>query len=290
MAAIPNFSSLFRLDGKVALITGGSRGIGLYIATGFLQAGAKKVILVARKEDGLVEAVEKLNALPDLSGCATYIVANISRIEGIEQLLVDVKKETGDEKLHILVNNAAASWGGAFEEFDDWKLAKTFDVNVRAVFNLTKKMVPLLANAGTPEDPARVIIVSSVGGIAVFHVGETGAIAYSASKAAAHHLGRNLAMELVPKHITTNIIAPGWFPTRLANPAIEKFGGEEEASKDNPMGRLGKPEDMVGVAIYLCSRAGTYVNGEDISVDGGRRLMQGAMAGHFSNTREKAKL
>jgi len=136
-------------------------------------------------------------------------------------------------------------------------------------------MVPLLSAAGTPQDPARIIIVSSVGGIIVPHVGERGSIMYSVSKAAAHHLGRNLALELVHKHITTNVIAPGFFYTRLAAPQIDTLGGEDQVGTGNPMGRLGKPEDIAGVMVYLCSKAGAYVNGEDISLDGGARLMVG---------------
>jgi NAD(P)-dependent dehydrogenase (short-subunit alcohol dehydrogenase family) len=151
-------------------------------------------------------------------------------------------------------------------------------------------MQPLLTAAGNKDDPARNIIISSVGGIIVPHVGQTGSIAYSASKAAAHHLGRNFAMELVPHNITTNTVAPGWFPTRLANPAIEKAGGEEVAGATNPMGRLGVPEDIAGVVVYLCSRAGRYINGEDISVDGGSHLMNGYAAHHIAEVRAKNKL
>jgi NAD(P)-dependent dehydrogenase (short-subunit alcohol dehydrogenase family) len=130
-------------------------------------------------------------------------------------------------------------------------------------------------------------MVSSVGGTTVSHIGVNGATAYGISKAAVHHLTRHLALELAPQNITTNTIAPGWFPTRLANPAIEKYGGVEAAGADNPMGRLGIREDMAGVAIYLCSKAGAYVNGEDIAVDGGRRIGRGNKP---ADNGDKAKL
>lgn len=115
------------------------------------------------------------------------------------------------------------------------------------------------------------------------HVGQDGAIAYGISKAAMHHFTRYLALELAKKHINTNTIAPGWFPTRLANPAIEKYGGFDKASADNPMGRLGYPEDIAGTAIFLCSKAGAYVNGEDITLDGGKRLMSGNANSHYTD-------
>jgi NAD(P)-dependent dehydrogenase (short-subunit alcohol dehydrogenase family) len=151
-------------------------------------------------------------------------------------------------------------------------------------------MQPFLMAAATKDDPARNLIVSSIGGTSVSVVGRRGAIAYNASKAAAHHLGRNFAMELSPYHITTNIIAPGWFPSRLANPAIEKAGGEEAAGASNPMGRLGVPEDIAGLVVYLCSRAGRYVNGEDISADGGIRLMNDVAAHHIVEVRQRSKM
>jgi len=136
-------------------------------------------------------------------------------------------------------------------------------------------MVPLLSATATPASPSRVLITSSVGGIMVPHVGARGAIMYSVSKAAAHHLGRNLALELAPKNITTNIIAPGFFPSRLANPQIDYLGGEDVVGKQNPMGRLGRPEDIAGLVVYLCSPAGSYVNGQDVNLDGGARLRVG---------------
>lgn len=122
--------------------------------------------------------------------------------------------------------------------------------------------------------------MSSVGGISVSHVGQDGAIAYGMSKAAMHHFTRYLALELANKHITTNTIGPGWFPTRLANPAIEKYGGIDVAGADNPMGRLGHREDIAGTAVFLCSKAGAYVNGEDITLDGGKRLSSGTANSH----------
>jgi NAD(P)-dependent dehydrogenase (short-subunit alcohol dehydrogenase family) len=146
------------------------------------------------------------------------------------------------------------------------------------------RCVRWLAAAATPADPSRIIMVSSTGGTTVPHIGENGAIAYAISKASVHHLSRNLALELAPQHITTNTIAPGWFPTRLALPAIEKAGGVGEAGKDNPLGRLGIREDMAGVAIYLASKAGAYVNGEDIAVCGGANL------GSATKRRDVAKL
>lgn len=137
------------------------------------------------------------------------------------------------------------------------------------------RLVPLLASAGSIDCPSRIIIVGSVGGLSVPHVGKAGSIAYSISKAAAHHLARNLALELAPQNITTNVIAPGWFPTRLAGPAIDQYGGIELAGADNPMRRLGVPEDIAGAVVFLCSKAGAYVNGEEVTLDGGKRLIAG---------------
>ncbi len=151
------------------------------------------------------------------------------------------------------------------------------DLNVRGVFNLVRLFTPMLSASGTARDPSRVIIVSSTAGTNVHHVGDHGTIMYSASKAAAHHLSRNFAVELGPRNITTNTVAPGFFPSKLANGLIELLGGQDELERENPRGRLGEPEDIAGVMLFLCSRAGNYINGEYISVDGGARLGAGRL-------------
>ncbi|KIW09234.1 uncharacterized protein PV09_00161 [Verruconis gallopava] len=271
MSELRNFDRLFRLDGKVALITGGSRGLGLHTATAFLLAGAKKVIITARKregEQGIDQAVEKLNKLP-VSGKAVGIAANVAETEQIQALVDELKKT--EDRIDILVANAGATWGGPFEPTPDWATKKVLDLNVRGVFNLVRLLLPLLKAGATPADPSRIIIVSSTAGTNVQHVGDHGTIMYSVSKAAAHHLTRNLAIELGPSNITCNTVAPGFFPSKLANGLIEILGGQKQLEHENPRRRLGEPEDIAGVMVYLASPAAAYVNGEDIAVDGGLR-------------------
>lgn len=208
-----------------------------------------------------------------MKGRAIGIAANVAQVEGIERLVKEVK--THESKLDILIANAGATWGGPFEPTPDWSSQKVLDLNVRGVFNLARLFTHMLAESGTPQDPSRIIIMSSVAGTNVSHTGDNGTIMYSASKAAAHHLGRNLAVELGPRNITVNTIAPGFFPSKLANGLIEILGGQEELERGNPRKRLGIPEDIAGVTLFLCSRASGYVNGEYISVDGGVRLTAG---------------
>ncbi|KAF7674497.1 hypothetical protein GT037_007257 [Alternaria burnsii] len=275
MSELKDFNRMFSLDGKVALVTGGSRGLGLHTATAFLLAGAKRVFISARKnegEQGIDQAVEKLNKLP-VSGTAVGIAANVADTEDIERLVKKVQET--DNKLDILVCNAGATWGGPFDPTPDWSSKKVLDLNVRGVFNLARLFAPLLQRAGTRQSPSRIIIVSSTAGTTVPHVGEHGTIMYSISKAAAHHLSRQLAVELGPRNITTNTVAPGFFPSKLANGLIEMLGGQEELEENNPRKRLGEPEDIAGVMVFLSSPAGAYINGEDIAVDGGMRLASG---------------
>lgn len=217
----------------------------------------------------------RLNALPNVTGRAVGIAANVAQVEDVARLVREVNKH--ESRLDILVANAGATWGGPFEPTPDWSSQKVLDLNVRGVFNLVRLFTPMLAASGTRKDPSRVIIVSSTAGTNVPHVGEHGTIMYSASKAAAHHLARNLAVELGPRNITTNTVAPGFFPSKLANGLIELLGGQDELERENPRHRLGEPDDIAGVMLFLCSRAGNYINGEYISVDGGARLGAGRL-------------
>jgi NAD(P)-dependent dehydrogenase (short-subunit alcohol dehydrogenase family) len=177
--------------------------------------------------------------------------------------------------LDILVANAGAAYGGPFDSTPDWSSQKVLDLNVRGVFNLARLFAPLLASSATQADPSRIIIVSSTAGTTVPHIGENGTIMYSVSKAAANHLARNLALELGPRNITTNTVAPGFFPSKLANGLIKNLGGQQLLESENPRRRLGVPDDIAGVMVYLSSRAGSYVNGEYIALDGGMRFVLG---------------
>ncbi|KAJ4309959.1 hypothetical protein N0V84_011223 [Fusarium piperis] len=274
---LEDFPSLFSLKGKVAVITGGSRGLGLHAASAFLQAGASKVFISSRKAKACEEACKALNALPNLSPGAVAISApaDSSTLAGVESLLAQVKKHT--DRVDILFANAGATWGERFDTHPDSAFAKVMDLNVKAVFNTIRLFTPLLEKSATIKDPSRVIITSSTAGLGVGTIGKQGTYGYSASKAAVLHLGRNLAMELGPRHITVNSICPGFFPSKMSNGLLEMSGGAEQIGKANPMRRLGQPEDIAGVVVYLASRAGAHVNGESIAIDGGSLWQRGEL-------------
>ncbi|KAF6823648.1 rhamnolipids biosynthesis 3-oxoacyl-(acyl-carrier-protein) reductase [Colletotrichum plurivorum] len=281
MSEIKSLVSAFSLEGKTALVTGGSRGLGLHMATAFLMAGCSQVIITARKlggEQGIDQAIQRLNEMPGIRGKATGIAANVADSNDIVRLVGEIKQLVGEKGLHILVCNAGAAWGSKFEDAPPSSSIKILDLNVRGVFELVQKSLPLLEKAASREDPSRVVVISSTAGSSVPHVGEHGTIMYSTSKAAANHLARNFAVELGPRNITSNIVAPGFFPSKLAQGLINNLGGIEELSRDNPVGRLGEPDDIAGVAVFLCSAAGKYVNGAEIPVDGGARLAAGRMS------------
>ncbi|KAI1264819.1 rhamnolipids biosynthesis 3-oxoacyl-reductase [Xylariaceae sp. FL1019] len=281
MSELPDFKNIFSLEGKTALVTGGSRGLGLHMATAFLLAGCSLVIVTARKLEGDVginQAVEKLNALPGIRGKAVGLAANVGNTDAIVKLAGEVKELVGSKGLNIIVCNAGATWGSRFEDAPPHSSVKILDLNVRGIFEQVQNFLPQLQTAASKEDPSRIIIISSTAGGNVAHIGEHSTIMYSTSKAAADHLGRNLAVELGSKNITTNIISPGFFPTKIAAGLINNLGGEESLSRDNPMGRLGQPDDIAGVVTFLCSRAAKYVNGVNIAIDGAARLSAGRLS------------
>jgi NAD(P)-dependent dehydrogenase (short-subunit alcohol dehydrogenase family) len=220
--------------------------------------------------------VVKLNALPGIIGKAVGLAGDMSKESEIKILLRKIR-DGGDDHIDILIANAGATWGGPFEESPDWATAKVLDLNVRGVFNLVKEALPMLEKRASHSDPSRVIIVSSIANSKVVHTGQNSTIIYSVSKAAATHMARNFAVELGPRNITCNSISPGFFPSKLANGLIENLGGLKHLESMNPRRRLGEPDDIAGAMLYLCSRAGNYINGVDLEVDGGDRLGRGSL-------------
>jgi len=249
--------NLFDIEGKVALVTGGSSGIGRMIAQGYVENGAR-VYISSRKATVCEEVATELSKL----GTCIALPADLSTEAEANRLAEEIGQR--EPKLHILVNNAGANWGAPFAEYPDAAWDKVLALNVKAVFHLTRALTDRLAAAAADGDPARVINVGSVDGIGV-PVLET--YAYSASKAAVHHLTRVLARKLAEKNITANAIAPGPFESKMMAATLDQFG--DAIAKSCPLGRIGKPEDMAGIAIYLASRASSYVTGAVIPVDGG---------------------
>ncbi|MCC6767327.1 MAG: glucose 1-dehydrogenase [Deltaproteobacteria bacterium] len=249
--------NLFSIEGKVALVTGGSRGIGAMIARGFVEAGAK-VYISARKE---AECATTAAALSEKGTCIA-VPADLSTEAGCKALADAIAAR--ESKLDVLVNNAGANWGAPLAEFPDSGWDKVLALNVKGPFHMTKMLLPLLEKAGSAADPARVINIGSIDGLKVPFL-ET--YSYSASKAAVHHMTRVLAVQLAPKHITVNAVAPGPFESKMMAATLDRF--KDAIIAACPLGRIGEPEDMAGVAIYLASRAGAYVTGVVIPVDGG---------------------
>jgi NAD(P)-dependent dehydrogenase (short-subunit alcohol dehydrogenase family) len=249
-------SDLFSIAGKTAVVTGGSRGIGLMIARGFVEAGAK-VYVSSRKADVCDEVAAELSKV----GECVALPANLATEDECRRLAGEVAAR--EERLDILVNNAGATWGAPWEDFDEAAWERVLSLNVKGVFHLTKFLTPLLKAAGTAEEPSRVINVGSIDGL---HVPAMDTFSYSASKAAVHHLTRHMARVLAPR-ITVNAIAPGPFESKMMAATLEAFGDQIRAQ--SPLKRIGRPDDMAGAAIFLSSRAGAYLTGTVIPVDGG---------------------
>ncbi|MCU0270475.1 MAG: SDR family oxidoreductase [Acidimicrobiales bacterium] len=253
-------ADLFSIEGKTALVTGGGQGIGRMISQGFVEAGAR-VYVASRKLEVVQQAADELSAIRP--GSCIPVRADLSDHDECRRL-ADWLTEREGGRLDILVNNAGANWGAPYEEFPDAAWDRCLDVNVKGVFHLTRYLTPALAAAATPEDPARVINIGSIDGL---HVPILDTYAYSASKAAVHHLTRVLARKLAPQHITVNAIAPGPFESKMMQATLDAFG--DAIRSQVALGRIGSPEDMAGITVFLSSRAGAYLTGTVIPVDGG---------------------
>ncbi len=250
-------TALFYVEGKVAVVTGGSRGICLMISRGFVEAGAR-VYISSRDAKVCAEAESDLAKL----GTCVAIPADLGTEAGCRLLADELTKR--EKSVHVLVNNAGNKWGAPLADYPDAAFDRVFALNVKGVFNLTRMLVPLLEQAASDDDPARVINIGSIDGLQAPAL-ET--YAYSSSKAAVHHLTRVLAHRLAPSRITVNAIAPGPFESKMMAVTLERFGDSIRASC--PLGRIGRPDDMAGTAIFLASRAGAYLTGTVIPVDGG---------------------
>ncbi|MDX6219212.1 MAG: hypothetical protein QOJ48_893 [Frankiales bacterium] len=244
---------LFDLTGKKALVTGGTRGIGLMIARGLLDAGAS-VIISSRGEEACAKAVAELSQ----HGQVSAVPADLQTEEECVRLADAV------DELDILVNNAGATWGAPIEEFPASAWDKVLNLNLKSPFFLTRALLPKLEARGTHDDPSRVINIGSIDGL---HVSSLPTYSYAASKAGIHHLTRMLARDLGPRHITVNAVAPGPFESKMMAATLDAFG--DAIASGAPLRRIGRPDDMAGVAVFLASRAGSYVTGAVIPVDGG---------------------
>ena len=256
---------LFNLAGKTAVVTGGSRGIGEMIAEGFVDAGAK-VIMTARKAEALHATADRLQ---EKGGDVTAIAGDLSTPEGVAAFGSAVTEQTNE--VHILVNNAGAAWGAPLGEYPVEGWDKVMNVNVRSVYYLTEALVGSLRAAGTAEDPARVINIGSVDGLRACDAEH---YAYSTSKAAVHHLTRQLAKRLKNENVLVNAIAPGPFDSKMTAFMLADEESRKMIAAEVPVGRIGTPDDIAGTAIFLASRAGAYITGTTIPVGGGMATIE----------------
>lgn len=270
-------ANLFSVNGKNVLVTGSSRGIGLMIASGFASAGAN-VLITSRDESACREAAESIQK--SFSGPKVhYVASNVGSREGCK-VLARYTNELFDGKLDVLVNNAGTSWGE--DPYDresgkaNWGWDKVMDLNVKGMFYLSRECVPMLERSISGEkegkcDPGRIINIGSIAGIITQ---EAPTHAYDVSKAAVHHLTRKMAADLASMQITVNAIAPGYVPSRMSQGLNNYTGGADKISSSIPLKRMGDDDDMAGAAIYLSSRASSWMTGVILNVDGGACTIQ----------------
>jgi NAD(P)-dependent dehydrogenase (short-subunit alcohol dehydrogenase family) len=260
--------TLFSVTGKTALVTGAATGIGRMAATALVMGGAR-VLIASRKGADCARAAQELNALGG-PGSAEGFAGDVGSEEGVAALVDEVKGRT--ERLDILINNAGITWGADFAEFPYAAWQKVFAVNVAGLFQLTRELTPLLEAAASHEDPARIINLGSVMGTQPL---ADGAYSYTASKAAVHHLTRTLANEFASRRITVNAFAPGPFQSRMTAFATASDEQAAHVCARVPLGRVGAPDDIAGATLFLCSRAGRYITGAILPLDGGQSVQHG---------------
>jgi NAD(P)-dependent dehydrogenase (short-subunit alcohol dehydrogenase family) len=263
-----DISKLFSIEGRTALVTGGATGIGRMAASALAAAGAN--VMIASRKGADCEKVAGQIAASGAAGAITGFAGDVGTKQGIAALVEEVNSRTG--KLDILVNNAGLTWGEELETFPYEAWARVLDVNVTGLFNLTRDLLPLLRAAASDGDPSRIINLGSVMGTQPM---ADGAYSYTASKAAVHHLTRTLANEFARWRITVNALAPGPFQSRMTAFATATDEQAAHVGARVPLGRIGSPEDIAGATLFLCSRAGSYVTGAILPLDGGQSVQHG---------------